>query len=73
MNNRDAIYDQSNNYGLSEQIESVQYNAALALTGAITGTLKEKLYQGLGLESLKGRWLRRICYLHKVVSTKPPT
>ena len=33
--------------------ESTQYNAALAITGAIKGTSREKLYQELGLESLK--------------------
>ena len=32
------------------------------------------MYQELGLESLKERrWLRRLCYLHKVLSTKLPT
>ena len=56
------------------KIESPQYNAALAITGTIRGTSREKLYQELGLESLKKRrWLRRICYLHKVLSTKLPT
>ena len=34
-------------------MESVQYNAALAITGAIRGTSREKLYQELGLESLR--------------------
>ena len=35
---------------------------------------QEKLYQELGLESLnERRWLRRLCYLHKVLSTKLPT
>ena len=56
----DVIYDQPNNNRLSEKIESIQYNAALAITGAITETSREKLYQKLGLESLKDRrWLRR--------------
>ena len=53
--------------------ESVQYNATLAVTGAIRGTYREKLYQELGLESLKDRrWLRRLFYLRKVLSTKLP-
>ena len=34
----DVIYDQLSNNGLSEKIESIQYNAALAITGPITGT-----------------------------------
>ena len=58
---------------MSDKIESVQYNAALAITGAIRGTSKEKLYQELGLESLKDRrWLRRMSYLCKIISAKLP-
>ena len=33
-------------------LEMCQYNACLALTGAIRGTSKGKLYWELGLESL---------------------
>ena len=51
----DVIYDQSNNFRLSGKIETVQYNAGSAITGAIKGTSKEKLYQELKLESLKDR------------------
>ena len=70
----DVIYDQPNNNRLSEKMESIQYNAELAITGAIRGTSREKLYQELGLESLtERRWLRRLCYLRKVLSTKLPT
>ena len=69
----DVIYDQPNNSRLSDKIESVQYNAALAITGAIRGTSKEKLYQELGLESLKdSRWLSQMSYLYKIISTKLP-
>lgn len=52
-----------------ENIESIQYKATLAITEAFKGTSKEKLYQELGRESLKDRkWLRRLCYLYKIVS-----
>ena len=51
----DFIYDQPNNGSFCSKIESVQYNAALAITGAIRGTLQTKLYRELGLESLKSR------------------
>ena len=69
----DAIYDQPNLSSLTNKIESVQYNAALAITGAIRGTSSEKLYQELGFESLKDRrWLRWLCYLYKIVNTKQP-
>ena len=49
----DVICDQPNLFSLANKIESVQYNAALATTGAIRGTSKEKLYQELSFESLK--------------------
>ena len=51
----DIVYDQPNKSSLSEKIESLQYNAALVITGAIKGSSKEKLYQELGFESLKDR------------------
>ena len=36
---------------LMEKLESVQYSAALAVTGTWRGTSREKLYTDLGLES----------------------
>ena len=42
-----------------EKTQSIQYNAALAKTGAIRETSREKLYQELDLDYLKDRkWLR---------------
>ena len=56
----DILYDQPTNESFTRKIESVQYNAALAITGAIRGTSMDKLYKELGLESLKSRrWVRR--------------
>ena len=61
----EMIYDQPNLSSLANKIESVQHDAALAITDAIRGTSKEKLYQELGFESLKDRrWLRWLCYLY---------
>ena len=55
----------------SSKLETVQYNAALVISGAIKGTSREKLYQELGREYLQQRrWMRRLCLFHKVVSTK---
>ena len=34
-------------------VESVQYNSALAITGAIRDSSREKLYQELGFESIR--------------------
>ena len=69
----DVIYDQPNNCCSSDKYEFAQYKAALAISGAIRGTSKEKLYKELGLESLKDRsWLRRMSYLYKIISTNLP-
>ena len=63
----DVIYDQPSNASFAKKIESVQYNAALAITGAIKGSSREKLYQELGLEYLyRRRWARRLCLLYKI-------
>ena len=48
----DIIYDQPNNKQFCNMIERVQYNAALAITGAIKGTSQQKIYNELGFESL---------------------
>ena len=40
----DVIYDQPNLSSLANKIESVQYIAALAITGATRGSFTEKLY-----------------------------
>ena len=69
----DIIYDQPNNQAFSNKLEAVQYNAALAITGAIRGTSRIKIYQELGLESLKShRSFRRLCYSYKIKNDKFP-
>ena len=56
-----------------QKLESKQYNTALAITGAIRGTFREKLYQELGLESLqKQRWYRKLSYFLKMVKGQFP-
>ena len=54
----DVLYDQSFNTSFHEKLGSIQYNACLALAGAIRSTSKENVYQELGLESVQ---IRR-CY-----------
>ena len=51
----DVIFDKPSNAAFSNRIESAQYNAALAITGTIRGTSKEKLYEELGFEAMKDR------------------
>ena len=63
----DILYDQPNNKSFCQKIETVQYNAALAITGAIKGTSQIKLYNELGLESLEFRWwFRKLCLFYKI-------
>ena len=40
----DMIYDQTFNMLFQQKMETIQYNAALAITSAITGSSGEKLY-----------------------------
>ena len=51
----DIIYDQPQNESFCKKIESVQYKTISVITGAIQGTSRDKIYQELGLESLKSR------------------
>ena len=41
----DIIHDQAYNLSFHQKLELIQYNAALALTGAIRGSSREKFYQ----------------------------
>ena len=69
----DITYDQPNNESFCTKIEHIQYNAALAITGAIKGTSQTKLYKELGLESLKfRRWFRRLCTFLKIKTSGKP-
>ena len=52
---------------------TIQYKAALAITGGTRGTSKEKLYDELGLETLeKRRWYRKLCCFFKIFRYKCP-
>ena len=47
------LYDQAFNDSFHAVMESIQYNTCLAITGAIRGMSKEKIYQELDLEPLQ--------------------
>ena len=71
---RDVLYDQAFNALFHENLESIQYNTCLALTGTIRGTSKEKIYQELGLESLQiRRWYRKLCLFYKIYKDQYPS
>ena len=64
LNYGDIIYDNPCNEIFCSKIESVQYNVALAITRAIRGTSREKLYHELGFEYLTDRrYCRRIFFV----------
>ena len=67
------IYNQAHNLSFHQKVESIRYNVTLALTGAIRGSSRENLYQGLGLESLQlRRWCRKLCYFYKIYNKQAP-
>ena len=69
----DIIYDQPQNESFCEKIESVQYKATLAITGTIQDTSRDKIYQELGLESLKSRtWYKLLVCMFKIMNEKAP-
>ena len=69
----DIICDQAYNVSFHPTLEFIQYNSALNITGAIKGTSSEKLYNGLGLETLeKRRWYRKLCCFNKVYQSHSP-
>ena len=69
----DIIYDQAYNALFHQKLESIQYNSALAITGAIRGTSTEKLYNELGLKTLeKRRWYKKLCCFYKVYKSHSP-
>ena len=56
------------------KIERVQYQAALAITGAWQGTSRLKLYKELGLESLSDRRsANRVVQICKIINNITPT
>jgi hypothetical protein len=56
-----------------EEIEKVQYKAALAITGAWLGSNRSKLYEELGWESLSDRPItQRLLMMYKIVNNHTP-
>ena len=69
----DIIFDKQNNKPFKSRIESTQYKACVAITGAIPGTSRERLYRELGLESLSDRcWFQKLTFFYKIVKGLSP-
>ena len=65
----DILYYKPDNESFQNKIEKVQYKACLAITGAIKGTSREKLYEELGLHSLVERRRRnKLIFFCKIVN-----
>ena len=59
---------------LTEKVERIQYQSALAISGAWQGSSRAKLYEELGWESLSDRRMgRRILQIHKMFNNKTPS
>ena len=70
----DIIYDRPNNKLFKSKLESIQYNAALAISGAIRGTSMEKIFNELGFEYLADRrWLSRLSFFYKLNNRSKPS
>jgi len=78
----DIIYhipSKCDNFGMflnstMEFVEKVQYQGALAVTGAWHGSSRSKIYDELGWESLSDRrWRRRIIQIYKIEKNLTPT
>ena len=69
----DIIYDQAYNASFHQKLELLQYNACLAIIGAIRGTSREELYEEVGLESLRlSRWFKKLSCFYKLFNSEHP-
>ena len=58
---------------LMQKVGRIQYQAALAISGAWRGSSRSKLYEELGWETLSDRRMsRRILQIHKIYNNKLP-
>ena len=72
----DVIYhkhDPTFKLEFTKRLKSVQYSAALAVSGAWKGTNMDRLYEELGWEPLYyRRWQRRLTHFYKLVNSQTP-
>ena len=54
-------------------METIQYNAVLAITDTVRGSFRQKLYQELVLNTLQQRrWYRKLCCFYKILKSQSP-
>ena len=67
------IYDQTFSMLFQQKMETIQYNAGSAITVAIRGCSREKLYRESGLATLQQRhWYRKLCCFYKILKSQSP-
>ena len=67
----DILYDETFNNSFHERLEWIQYNAAVAITGAVRGSSRGTIYQELGFKSLQEqRWYRKLCLFFKIIKNQ---
>ena len=61
----DIIYDKLLDESFKSKLETIQYHAALLISGTFKGTCGDCLYKKLGFESLaQRRWSQKIFFFH---------
>ena len=61
-------------HSLMNEVERIQYQAALAISGTWQGSCRNKLYEELGWESLSDRrFSRRLLLIHKIINNQTPS
>ena len=66
-------YDPEFKLDFTKHLESTQYSAALAVSGAWQGTNTDKIYEEHGWEIFYyRRWYRRLCHFYKLQSDQRP-
>ena len=71
-NNKPNFFLKQN--GLMGKLESIQYQAAIIITGTWKGTSMKKVYDLLGWEYLSHRrWFRQMCVFFKIVKGGAPS
>ena len=66
------MFDKAYNNSFQRYFDSLQCKAWLAITCVVEGSFTTKIYQELGLESLKNRqWFPKLCNFCKIVQSSP--
>ena len=66
----DIIYDKAFIGSFQKNLESIQYNAALVITGTIRGTSREKIYNIKSLQVQHRH--KKLCVLYEILNNMSP-